>query len=81
MQSGLQWKEGRGAVVVIHADQGIIKGQETWPMIHRGDLGETVNSFISQHYATRIPPKLILTPTPVPEIIVEWLSDRRGSRV
>ena len=78
---GIAVERERGAVVVIHANQGIIKGQETWPMIHRGDIGETVNSFISQHYATRIPPKLILTPTPVPEIIVEWLSDRRGSRV
>ena len=31
------------AIVVLHADDGIVKGQESWEMIHRGDVGETVS--------------------------------------
>ena len=23
------------AVVIMHADQGVVKGQEVWPMVHR----------------------------------------------
>ncbi len=61
------------AIVVIHADDGIIKGQETWPMIHHSDLGQTISTFIADHYSSRRPPKLLLLHTPVSELLQEWL--------
>ena len=53
------------AIVVLHADDGVVKGQESWQMIHRGDIGETVSMFVADHYANRCPPKLLITPTPM----------------
>ena len=50
-------------------------------MVHRGDLGETVASFVSEHYANRRPPRLLLTPTPLLDGIEEWLCTRRKAKV
>ena len=69
------------AVVVMHADQGVVKGQEVWPMVHRGDLGETVAQFVAEHYVNRRPPRLLLTPTPLLDGVEEWLCSRRGAKV
>ena len=69
------------AVVVLHADDGVVKGQESWQMIHREDIGETISMFVSDHYANRIPPKLLLTPTPLFDGVEDWLRTRRESEV
>ena len=69
------------ALVVLHADDGVVKGQEVWPFVHRGDIGETVSRFISEHYVHRRPPRLLLTPTPLLDGLQQWLDDRRGSSV
>ena len=69
------------AIVVIHADDGIIKGQETWPMIHHSDQGQTISTFVADHYSSRRPPKLLLLPTPISGILQDWLDSRRGSKV
>lgn len=69
------------AIVVLHADDGIVKGQESWQMIHRGDIGETVSMFVADHYANRCPPKLLITPTPLFDGVEEWLQTRRDSAV
>ena len=69
------------AVVVLHADEGVVKGQEVWPLIYRGDIGESVNLFISEHYQNRRPPRLLLTPTPLLDVTQKWLDERRGSKV
>ena len=69
------------AIVVLHADDGVVKGQESWQIIHRGDIGETVSMFISNHYANRCPPKLILSPTPIFNGVEEWLQTRKNSLV
>ncbi len=69
------------AIVVLHADQGVVKGQEAWPMVHRGDEGETIWAFVNQHYSTRRPPKLLLTPIPLSQETADWLSAQRGSKV
>ena len=69
------------AVVVVHANNGIVQGQEVWPMLHRGDLSETISMFISEHYASRTPPRLLLTPEPLADGTEQWLSSRRGSNV
>ena len=69
------------AVVVIHANNGIVQGQEVWPMLHRGDSSETISMFISEHYTSRTPPRLLLTPEPLADGTEQWLSSRRGSNV
>ena len=69
------------AVVVLHADEGVVQGQEVWPMVHRGDLGETVSAFVAEHYESRTPPRLLLTPTPLLDGVEGWLEERRERRV
>jgi excinuclease ABC subunit C len=78
---GIGVKGDLAAIVVIHADDGVIKGQESWPLIHRGDEGDSISSFIVEHYSTRRPPRLLLTPIPLTETTIQWLSERRGSNV
>lgn len=78
---GIGIKGDLAAIVVLHADEGVIKGQENWPVIHRGDEGESVAMFVVDHYSDRRPPRIILTPTPLSETVIEWLSERRGSVV
>jgi len=69
------------AVVVLHADEGIVKGQESWPIVHRDDVGETLSMFIAEHYAHRRPPRLMLCPVPIFDGLNDWLNERRGSNV
>ena len=69
------------AIVVLHADDGVVKGQESWQMVHRGDIGETVSMFVADHYANRCPPKLLITPTPLFDGVEDWLQTRRESAV
>lgn len=70
-----------GVITVLHAEDGVVKAQETWPMIHRDDIGESIARFVSEHYAERRPPILILSPTPVGDWLKTWLAERRGSTV
>ena len=62
---GIAHEGDLAALVVLHADEGVVQGQEAWPAVHRGDLGETVSMFIAEHYAHRTPPRLLLSPVPV----------------
>ena len=78
---GISSEGDLAAVVVLHADEGVVKGQEVWPLIFRGDIGESVNLFISEHYQNRKPPRLLLTPTPILDITQKWLDERRGTKV
>lgn len=78
---GIGIKGDMAAVVVLHADDGVVKGQESWPLIHKGDIGDTIAVFVSEHYSTRKPPKILLTPTPLGETTLKWLNDRRGMKV
>lgn len=78
---GIASRGDLAAIVVLHADEGVVKGQEAWPIIHRGDIGETVSMFVSSHYQNRCPPRLLLTPTPLFEGAKEWLNGRRQSLV
>jgi len=50
-------------------------------MVHRGDLGETVSAFVAEHYESRTPPRLLLTPTPLLDGVEGWLEERRERRV
>ena len=69
------------AIAVIHANDGIVKGQEVWQMVHKQDTFETIAAFISDYYASNKPPKLILSPTNISDEIQDWLNERRGSAV
>ena len=78
---GIGTKGDLAAIFVIHADEGVVKGQESWPLIHRGDEGDSISSFIVEHYSNRRPPRLLLTPIPLNDTIINWLGERRGSNV
>jgi excinuclease ABC subunit C len=69
------------ALVVLHADEGMVQGQEAWPVVHRGDVGETVSMFIAEHYAHQTPPRLLLSPVPIFDGLQSWLDERRGRSV
>ena len=69
------------AVVVLHADEGVVQAQDVWPMVHRGDVGETVSAFVAEHYESRRPPRLLLTPVPLLDGVEAWLEERRGAKV
>ena len=70
-----------GCLVILHAKEGMVQGQEDYPLIHRGDVSDSVSLVLSEHYANRKPPKTLLVPTPLGESMTEWLSQRRGGPV
>ena len=70
-----------GAIVLLSAQEGMIVGQTQYPLIHRGDITESVCRVLSEHYSQRKPPKTILVPSPIGEWMEEWLTERRGSKV
>ncbi|MDP6869605.1 MAG: excinuclease ABC subunit UvrC [Candidatus Poseidoniaceae archaeon] len=78
---GIAVKGELAAVVVIHANGGVVRGQEVWPLVHRGDISESISIFVSEHYSNRLPPKLILTPIPLPPTVTNWLNIRKGVSV
>jgi len=78
---GFEAEGDLAALVVLHADEGMVQGQEAWPAVHRGDIGETVSMFIAEHYAHRTPPRLLLSPVPLFDGLQSWLDERRGAAV
>jgi len=78
---GIGVKGDLAAIVVLHADDGVIKGQEAWPLVYGGDEGDSIASFIVEHYSNRRPPRMLLTPIPISDTIQGWLDERRGSKV
>ena len=70
-----------GTIVLLSTEEGVIVGQTQYPLIHRGDVTESVCRVLSEHYSQRKPPKTILVPSPIGEWMEEWLTERRGSKV
>ena len=70
-----------GCLVILHAKDGIIRGQAEYQLIHRGDVSDSVSLVLSEHYANRRPPRSLLVPSPLGDSMAEWLSQRRGSAV
>lgn len=70
-----------GCVVILHAKDGIVKGQSQYQIHHRGDVSDSISLVLSEHYSNRKPPKKLLLPSPVGEEMESWLSGQRGSRV
>ena len=70
-----------GTVVLLSTENGSVVGQVQYPLMHRGDISESVSRVLAEHYAQRKPPKTILVPSPVGDWMESWLSERRGSKV
>ncbi len=70
-----------GCLVILHAKDGVIRGQVEYQLIHRGDISDSVSLVLSEHYANRRPPRSLLTPSPLGDSMTEWLSQKRGSPV
>jgi len=70
-----------GAVVFMHAKQGVVTGKTHYPLLHRGDVSESVSLILSEHYHSRRPPAKILTPTPIGQQLEDWLKERRNGAV
>ncbi len=70
-----------GAVVILHAKEGIVTGQTNYPLIHRGDVSESVSLIIAEHYQSRRPPRRILVPSPLSDALDGWLAERRSGAV
>jgi excinuclease ABC subunit C len=70
-----------GAVVFLHAKQGVVTGKTHYPLLHRGDVSESVSLILSEHYHSRRPPAKILTPTPIGQQLEDWLKERRNGAV
>ena len=71
----------RGMIVILHTKEGMIQGQVEYPLIHRGDIGESISLVMSEHYASRRPPRRLLVPSPVSDWMNQWVSERRGGPV
>ena len=70
-----------GCVVILHAKEGVIQGKVEYPLIHRGDVADSVSLVLSEHYSKRKPPRKLLTPTPLGDSMSDWLSSRRSGAV
>ena len=70
-----------GTVVLLHTKEGVIQGQVQYPLIHRGDIMESIALVLSEHYASRKPPKTLLLPIPVTEWMERWLIERRNGTI
>jgi excinuclease ABC subunit C len=70
-----------GTAVLLSTEDGIVVGQVQYPLMHRGDVSESVCRVLSEHYAQRKPPKTVLVPAPIGEWMESWLSERRGTKV
>ena len=70
-----------GMVTILHAKEGVVEGQTEYPLIHRGDVSESVSCVLAEHYSNRKPPKRILVPSTVGESVVSWLREIRGSSI
>ena len=71
----------KGSLVILHAKKGVIQGQVDYPLIHRGDVTDSVSLVLSEHYANTRPPEKILVPSPLGDSMADWLSQRRTSSV
>jgi len=70
-----------GTVVILHTKEGMIQGQVQYPLIHRGEIEESIELILSEHYSSRKPPRRLLVPCSVSEWMNQWISERRGGTV
>ena len=78
---GFSSQGDRGCVVILHTKDGIIQAKESYPLIHKGDIVDSISLILSEHYGNCLPPKIILVPCPLGLEMNEWLTKRRKSKV
>ena len=44
-------------------------------------ISESISLLLSEHYSNQKPPRILLVPTGLEEGVMQWLSDKRGSKV
>ena len=70
-----------GFVVILHAKEGTVQDQVEYPLVHRGDVSDSVSLVLSEHYSKRKPPKTLLVPSSLGTAMEEWLGIRRGGKI
>ena len=60
----------------LSADDGIVKGQEVWQMVHKQDTFETIAALF-RIITPVISLQNILSPTNISDEIQEWLNEER----
>jgi excinuclease ABC subunit C len=78
---GFASRGDNGMVVVLNAKDGIVQGQLEYPLIHRGDIADSVACVLAEHYSSTKPPRTVLVPAPIGESMVAWLVERRAGAV
>jgi len=78
---GFSSRGSMSVVTILHAKSGTVQGQQTWPLLHRGDIEDTICRFVSEFYSTNRPPSLILLPCNISQFLSEWLFQKRGTKV
>ncbi len=68
-------------VLVLHAKDGVVQGQVHYPLVHRGDVGESVARVLTEHYASTRPPRTLLLPCESTEWMLAWLRERRNGAI
>ena len=68
-------------VVVLNAKDGIVQGQLEYPLVHRGDIADSVACVLAEHYSSAKPPRTVLVPAPIGESMGAWLVERRAGAV
>jgi excinuclease ABC subunit C len=74
---GFAFRGDSASVTILHAKDGVIQGQVNYPLIHRGEVAESVACVLAEHYASRRPPKTLLIPYKLGKPLENWLSERR----
>jgi excinuclease ABC subunit C len=78
---GFASRGDNGMVVILNAKDGIVQGQLEYPLIHRGDIADSVACVLAEHYSSTKPPRTVLVPTPIGESMGAWLVERRAGAV
>ena len=78
---GFASRGDNGMVVVLNAKDGIVQGQLEYPLIHRGDIADSVACVLAEHYSSAKPPRTVLVPAPIGKSMGVWLTERRSGAV
>jgi excinuclease ABC subunit C len=78
---GFASRGDNGMVVVLNAKDGIVQGQLEYPLVHRGDIADSVACVLAEHYSSAKPPRTVLVPAPIGESMGAWLVERRAGAV
>ena len=71
---------GEGAsVLILHAKDGVVQGQVHYPLVHRGDVSESVAMVLAEHYSSMRPPETLLVPSELTDWMHSWLAEKRGA--